>query len=113
MWNSSAFITDKGQPRLPNTSYSASITRAGEAGAAGTVAAVQRFFRSHVQQTAAHFYLHKNTLQYRLGRIRARCGLDPRAFRDGCVLYTALCLERIRAAGPKPPAPAEAPLQPK
>ena len=54
MWNSSAFITDKGQPRLPNTSYSASITRAGEAGAAGTVAAVQRFFRSHVQQTAAH-----------------------------------------------------------
>ena len=66
-----------------------------------------------LQQTAAHFYLHKNTLQYRLGRIRARCGLDPRAFRDGCVLYTALCLERMRAAGPKPPAPAEAPLQPK
>ena len=55
MWNSSAFITDKGQPRLPNTSYSASITRAGEAGAAGTVAAVQRFLRSHIQQTAAHF----------------------------------------------------------
>ena len=54
MWNRSAFITDKGQPGLPNTSYSASITRAGEAGAAGTVAAVQRFFWSHVQQTAAH-----------------------------------------------------------
>lgn len=51
-----------------------------------------------LQDTAAHFYLHKNTLQYRLNRIRDRCGLDPRRFRDACSLYTALCLERVDGA---------------
>jgi len=48
-----------------------------------------------LQETAAHFFLHKNTLQYRLNRIRDRCGLDPRRFREACTLYAALCLERI------------------
>ena len=48
-----------------------------------------------LQETAAHFFLHKNTLQYRLNRIRDRCGLDPRRFREACTLYAALCLERV------------------
>ena len=48
-----------------------------------------------LQETAARFFLHKNTLQYRLNRIRERCGLDPRRFREACALYAALCLERI------------------
>ena len=48
-----------------------------------------------LQETAAHFFLHKNTLQYRLNRIRDRCGLDPRCFRDACALYTALRLSRL------------------
>lgn len=48
-----------------------------------------------LQDTAAQFFLHKNTLQYRLNRIRDRCGLDPRRFREACTLYAALCLERI------------------
>ena len=54
-----------------------------------------------LQETAHKLYLHKNTLQYRLNRIRARSGLDPRRFRDACAMYTALCLERISGAAPR------------
>lgn len=56
MWNSSAFITDKGQPRLPNTNYSASITRAGEAGAAGAIAPAASFLSGHAQKPATAVY---------------------------------------------------------
>ena len=45
-------------------------------------------------RTCRRLFLHKNTLQYRLVRIRRLCGYDPRAFREGAVLYMAL-----RAAG--------------
>lgn len=55
-----------------------------------------------LQDTARALYLHKNTLQYRLNRIRTRSGLDPRRFRDACALYTALCLERISGTAPEP-----------
>ena len=41
-------------------------------------------------RTAERLYLHKNTVQYRLNRIREQCGYDPRAFRDAVVLYIAL-----------------------
>ena len=53
-----------------------------------------------LQDTARQLFLHKNTLQYRLNRVKLRSGLDPRRFRDACELYTALCLERIGGAAP-------------
>lgn len=46
-----------------------------------------------LQKTCAALFLHKNTLQYRLNRIEKRCGLNPRSFRDGALLYLALQAE--------------------
>lgn len=49
-----------------------------------------------LKETARQLFLHINTLQYRLKRIRERCGLDPRRFRDGAALYNALKLEALQ-----------------
>ena len=49
-----------------------------------------------LKQTAERGFLHVNTLQYRLNRIRERCGLDPRRFREASLLYTALRVEAMR-----------------
>ena len=38
----------------------------------------------------------RNTLQYRLKRIRDCCSLDPRRFRDAAMLYMALRLEALK-----------------
>lgn len=46
-----------------------------------------------LQNTCAQLFLHKNTLQYRLNHIREQCGLDPRRFREGALLYLALLAE--------------------
>ncbi|TDQ34131.1 CdaR family transcriptional regulator [Aureibacillus halotolerans] len=46
-----------------------------------------------IQRTAEALYVHKNTLQYRLKKVAAMTGRDPRKFRDAQTLYTALlCL---------------------
>ena len=50
-----------------------------------------------LKQTAERGFLHVNTVQYRLNRIRERCGLDPRRFREASLLYTAL---RVAAISP-------------
>jgi len=54
-----------------------------------------------LKETAARCFMHVNTLQYRLKRIRDRCGLDPRAFRDASMLYMALRLEALKPSGPR------------
>ena len=46
-----------------------------------------------LQETADRLFLHKNTLQYRLNRIRKITGKDPRIFKDAAVLYTSLSLK--------------------
>ncbi len=43
-----------------------------------------------LKRTCERLFLHKNTLQYRLARIERLCGYNPRSFREGAVLYTAL-----------------------
>ena len=48
-----------------------------------------------LKETAARCFLHINTVQYRLKRIRERCGLDPRRFREASLLYTALRVEAM------------------
>lgn len=45
-----------------------------------------------LSHTAEKLFLHKNTLQYRLDRIRRNSGYDPRKFKDGVILYLALRL---------------------
>ena len=47
--------------------------------------------------TAEKLFVHKNTLQYRLNRIRERSGYDPRVFLEAVMLYAALRLRRISA----------------
>lgn len=47
-----------------------------------------------LKQTCETLYLHKNTLQYRLDRIRRQTGYNPRLFADGVVLYLSLLLQR-------------------
>ncbi len=48
-----------------------------------------------LKETAQKCYLHVNTVQYQLKRIRERCGLDPRRFREASLLYTALRVEAM------------------
>lgn len=45
-----------------------------------------------LKEASEQLYIHKNTLQYRLERIRRKCGLDPRNIRDASVLITAMRL---------------------
>lgn len=44
--------------------------------------------------TAERLFIHKNTLQYRLRRIRELSGYDPRNFRDAALFFLALQIER-------------------
>ncbi len=48
-----------------------------------------------VTTAAEKLFIHKNTLQYRLKKIRDMTGLDPRVFQDAVRLYTALVLSDI------------------
>ena len=48
-----------------------------------------------LKQTADRGFQHVNTVQYHLRRIRDRCGLDPRRFRDASLLYTALRIDAM------------------
>ncbi len=45
-----------------------------------------------LKQTSEELFIHKNTLQYRLERIRRETGLDPRNVNDAAVLIAALKL---------------------
>lgn len=55
---------------------------------------------------AAQLYIHKNTLQYRLDKIRDDTGYDPRAFRDAVLLYLGLKLGETQADRNEPGSPA-------
>ena len=48
-----------------------------------------------LKETAKKCFLHVNTVQYQLKRIRERSGLDPRRFREASLLYTALRVEAM------------------
>ncbi|MBE3554279.1 MAG: helix-turn-helix domain-containing protein [Thermicanus sp.] len=52
------------------------------------------FFRSHLNlsQAAKELYVHRNTLNYRLERIRSETGLDPRNFEEAFLLKLYLLL---------------------
>ncbi|MGL5315404.1 MAG: CdaR family transcriptional regulator [Peptostreptococcaceae bacterium] len=45
--------------------------------------------------TSECLYIHKNTLQYRLERIKEKTGLNPRNFKDSAKLYMAMLLKAI------------------
>ncbi|MCG8539147.1 MAG: helix-turn-helix domain-containing protein [Clostridia bacterium] len=48
-----------------------------------------------INKTADELFLHKNTLQYRLNKIKKLTGYDPRVIEDMVVLYLAVILNRL------------------
>ncbi|OIJ17202.1 hypothetical protein BKP37_01335 [Anaerobacillus alkalilacustris] len=54
------------------------------------------FFRYNqsINEASENLFIHKNTLQYRLRKIKDLTGYDPRKFTDGVLLYVALALFR-------------------
>lgn len=47
-----------------------------------------------INLTSKELYIHKNTLQYRLKKIKELTGYDPRKLRDFSILYIATLLYR-------------------
>ena len=45
-----------------------------------------------LKATCEKLFIHKNTVQYQLDRIKKICGYDPRSFRDAVILYLGLRL---------------------
>lgn len=56
------------------------------------LATLQMFFACNlnVRKTADALYVHKNTVIYRLAKIKEQTGYDPRNFQDALILQTAL-----------------------
>lgn len=54
---------------------------------------LQVFFDSDgsIQEAANQLYIHKNTLQYRLNKIKQITGYDPRVYKEAFSLFAALC----------------------
>lgn len=48
-----------------------------------------------IEKTSNELFIHKNTLQYRLNKLKTTTGYDPRVIKDMVVLYIALMLNRI------------------
>ena len=55
------------------------------------------FFESDlsISRAAEKMYVHKNTLKYRLGRMKDKVGLDPRDQKDSLILYFLMLLKRL------------------
>ena len=45
-----------------------------------------------LKNTAQELYIHKNTLQYKLDKIREKTQFDPRIFRESVILYIAIIM---------------------
>ena len=48
-----------------------------------------------INKTASELFLHKNTLQYKLNKIKALTGYDPRNMNDLVVLYLAVMINKL------------------
>lgn len=46
-----------------------------------------------LKDTSDKLFIHKNTLQYKLNKIKNITGYDPRVFKDALKLYMAIRLE--------------------
>ena len=49
-----------------------------------------------INETSARLFIHKNTLQYRLKKIKEATGYDPRILEDAVLLYLALYVYRLK-----------------
>lgn len=66
---------------------------------ADTLTAFMLDYRDSIQATAAHMFIHKNTVKYRLRRAKECLGYDVTKMPEMIDLYTALAIYRIMARG--------------
>lgn len=62
-----------------------------------TLTTLETFFRMNcnVSETAKHLYIHRNTLIYRLDKVKQETGLDVRNFNDAVSMKLALLLDKV------------------
>ncbi len=67
-----------------------------------TLFTIQRFFENNlnVSETSRKLFVHRNTLVYRLEKIKKLTGLDLREFEDAIVFKVALMVKRYLNASP-------------
>ena len=63
-----------------------------------TIMTIYEEFNGSITQTAEKLFMHKNTLQYKLQKIKKLSGYDPRVLRDFTVLSLAF---KLRSMGIK------------
>ena len=67
-----------------------------------TLFTIQRFFENNlnVSETSRKLFVHRNTLVYRLEKIKKLTGLDLREFEDAIVFKVALMVQKYLNASP-------------
>lgn len=67
-----------------------------------TLFTIQRFFENNlnVSETSRKLFVHRNTLVYRLEKIKKLTGLDLRGFEDAIVFKVALMVKKYLTANP-------------
>ena len=67
-----------------------------------TLFTIQRFFENNlnVSETSRRLFVHRNTLVYRLEKIKKLTGLDLREFEDAIVFKVALMVKKYLSANP-------------
>ena len=69
---------------------------------AETLFTIQKFFENNlnVSETSRKLFIHRNTLVYRLEKIKRLTGLDLREFDDAIVFKVALMVKKYLMANP-------------
>ena len=67
-----------------------------------TLSTINKFFENslNVSETSRQLYIHRNTLVYRLEKIKKLTGLDLREFEDAIVFKVALMVKKYLNASP-------------
>jgi carbohydrate diacid regulator len=67
-----------------------------------TLFTIQKFFENNlnVSETSRRLFVHRNTLVYRLEKIKKLTGLDLREFEDAIVFKVALMVKKYLTARP-------------
>ena len=67
-----------------------------------TLFTIQKFFENNlnVSETSRKLFVHRNTLVYRLEKIKRLTGLDLREFDDAIVFKVALMVKKYLVANP-------------
>ena len=67
-----------------------------------TLSTIEKFFENNlnVSETSRKLFVHRNTLVYRLEKIKKITGLDLREFEDAIVFKVALMVKKYLSSNP-------------